>query len=712
MHKIKTVLQSEHSECGLAVASCILAYFDREVTLSELRERYGSPRGGISIGDIKTILNDRKVEFRGVRINDFSTLKQLDAPAILHWKHDHFIVYGGSFFGKHLVMDPSQGKDFIDDRELNSGFDGIALVFKRLTAEKSYCHEARRAIDPLNLRKLVQSNTLSLIAIVTCMIAVRLVMLFVPVASQAIVNGSFNASAMNIIFLLAIISLIHYCCSALSGYLLASLQISWSRQLTERLVKSILSRKYPFFINQSSGSLTYKVNLMSTIQQLISTNLIQNLISVVFSLIYFFMLFAFSPIICMVVSTVCIISSIISFVYSKWNLSMSRKVLNAGSDAQSAITETLGGIETVKALGAEQTFYNNWDNIFRNSTDLTFQQGKIGAIVGSITSSMLSLLPVIVLLAGIELLGNGSITVGALVACLSMSGYFSEPFSTLVQSAIQWATLKGMLEQVEDLLRHSDDSSATSERGELGKASRVELDAVSFTYSAFSSQALSNLTLSINSGEKVAIVGRSGSGKSTLLKLVSGLLEPTEGSVHYEFANGDRKSAINMRGKVAYLPQNPTVFGLRIEDNLMLGTSPLSLEKKKEILSITGVDEMLQSEKAGLNQLISEGGKNLSGGQIQRMAMARCLLLNPTTIVMDEPTSSLDAIAEKRIMDYLNESNMTVVISAHRLETISKMDKIYVIENGRIVENGSHEELLALGKQYAHLYESALTGRR
>lgn len=708
MKPVKTILQTEHSECGLASAASILNYFRLNSNLSSLRDHYGVPRGGLSLKDLSEILKSKGLDYRGVRVNDLKGLYSQKYPAIMLWDNSHYVVYCGHAFNYIFIMNPQIGKTVMPVAEFKTHFTGYALVYSGISEQAAELQPSRTWQAPKLLRKLSIHNLLELIIIFGCMIALRLTMLVLPILTQAIIDDSSHLSKLNVVTALFACASVHFASLTTSKVLLVHLQKCWSDKFSSTFIERLLSKRYPFFVNQASGSLIYKANLISTIQQLLTTNVIQNAINLLFSLIYFLELYCISPIIAISVCLLCIFSSFFSIINAWWTTAISRKAMQEQSDAQAVIAEMLDSIETVKSLHIEEQLFSSWKTLYASSLKTTAKQGYLSALLSSVSSTILSMAPLFILGIGISQFTDGLLTIGSLAASLSLTSYMCDPFGLLIDSIVQWASIKVLLDQINEIINGSSGIEANYSSGDdtAKRVASINMRNVSFRYSLFDHDVIRSASLKINQGDKIGVVGRSGSGKSTLLKILAGLLSPTSGTLSINDNNDHAK--LDDRA-IAYLPQRPSVFGKSLADNLMLDSSPLDEHQRNLILEATGIFEIANSSASKFNQILSEGGKNLSGGQVQRIALARCLLLDPDIIIMDEPTSAMDSISERAIIDYLIKSDKTIILTAHRLGTIQKFGRILVMEDGAIKEEGSVSSLLQQAGIYASLHRAQNT---
>lgn len=704
LKKTKCVFQGEHSECGLAVITSILDYYKIDVQLDQLREKYGVPRGGLSFQNIRDIMKEYGIFYKGIKVSECGFLKSLKQPAILFWGDNHFVVFYRYIFGKYFVMDPQKGYCTYTQSEIENLFGGLMLIFERRELPVNYGSRRPSISTSLVIKLLTTSKKwISFTLIFT--LVVKLLSLVVPIISQRIIDNRFlfsSISMLNLILIICGFVGVYYISNLLSGIFLTKIRVDWNFFLSNKFMDNVLNKVLLFFVNRSSGSMIYKTNLITMIQQILSGSLVENALDYLFMIIYFVFLFNYSAKLTIVVLLVCTIVLIISIVYSKKNNQINDFLIEAQSDVQKQYIELFTGMETIKSLGKEKEIYKKWKELFEKALNQQEKQGILFSWLGNIPITLLFATPLIIVIFGMKQVDGGYMTMGQLVGFIALSSSFIEPFSKFIGTVSQFFLLKSYFNQIYEIIDSKSFINRVSGK-EIDHIDKIEVKEVSFAFSEFDKNILDNINLVINKGEKIAIVGKSGSGKSTLLKILTNLYPLKKGGVFINDESVESFSNQSIRKKMSYVTQNSTVFGESLYDNLFLSKDEMDTEKLEDVLQVTDLLDV-SSSYSGLNTLISENGQNLSGGQIQRISIARCLLNNPDVLILDEPTSSLDNISENKILSYIYSSKMTVIVVAHRLNTIKRMDRIIVLDNGRLVEEGSHEELIRKKGMYYSLY--------
>lgn len=709
--RVKTVLQSEHSECGLASAACVLLSLGRKTSLNYLREEYGSSKGGLSFSNIHDILANEGIEYKGIRIEDGLFLSRLEKPSILLWEDSHLVVLYGVRFGRLLIMDPKLGKVSYSKEEFLKGFSGYALIEDSTCGNRSHVSTRgeQHADKELEFRhmflSLFSEKKLMAFGILLTSLIIKLLTLTVPILSQAIIDGEtvLGSFPAGIPFLaLGAFFLLHYLSSVANGLLLTKLELDWTLSLSSSFMENAINKPLEFFINRSAGSMIYKSSLMTLIQRALSNNVIQNAVDFVFLFIYLLFMLLLSPLLSLLSIIICLIIAIVSIIFSIRNYIINNTVMELQSDLQQLSVEVFSGVETIKSLGMEQAFYSKWVNKLTEGIAEQNRQGRNAAWIASLSYSLMFALPLTILLVGYYLALENVMTFGEVVAFMTLSTYFVDPFSKLINSISQIMLINSYMNQIRDVFSQS--GKKISGEIELAEIDEIQLQNIDYRYSYFEPAIIKNVSLDIHKGDKIAIVGKSGSGKSTLLKLICGLLLPTEGMLQVNGLPYESYDMLSWKSLVNYTPQQSFIFNDTLGNNLAVTEDVLMEDFVVDALKATGVDELIDETNAGTMMILSENGRNVSGGQAQKIAVVRSLLKKPALLAMDEPTSALDAITEDKLIDYLLRSENTLIIAAHRLSLAKKMNQIIVLDSGEIVEKGSHDQLLKKRGVYWNLY--------
>jgi ATP-binding cassette, subfamily B, bacterial len=368
--------------------------------------------------------------------------------------------------------------------------------------------------------------------------------------------------------------------------------------------------------------------------------------------------------------------------------------LETQARAQGYLVQLMAGIETLKASGAEHRGVEHWSNLFVDELNVSLRRGRLAAMVDGIMAALQGGSPLLVLGYGAVAVINGEMTLGTMLALMTLAIGFLTPLTTLVQSGLQLQLLGGYIDRIDDVLTADPEQQPGSVRRAPRLAGRIQVDRVSFRYGTQTPWVVRDVSLEIEPGSSVAIVGRSGSGKSTLANLLMGLYQPEEGRILYDGNDLRELDVRSVRRQLGIVPQHPYIFGASIRENIALVEPSASLDRVIDAARQACIDADIADMPMGYETIVSDGGASLSGGQRQRLALARALVHRPSMLLMDEATSSLDTETERQVMQNLERLRCTRILIAHRLSTIVDADVIIVMDQGRLVEQGNHRELL------------------
>jgi ABC-type bacteriocin/lantibiotic exporter with double-glycine peptidase domain len=393
-----------------------------------------------------------------------------------------------------------------------------------------------------------------------------------------------------------------------------------------------------------------------------------------------------------------------------------RRLMSESLEAQAASSsyqvQMLSGIEALKACGAEQRAVDTWSHLFVRELNVSLSRGRLDVFVNSILDAISLGSPLAILLYGGSRVMSGDLTLGTMLSLAALASGFLAPLSTLVANASQFQLLGSYLERLEDVLSTPAENQGRDRPEPATFSGRITLQQVSFRYGPLVPPALSDATVEVEPGQLIAVVGTSGSGKSTLAGLVAGLLEPDSGRVLYDGRPIEQLPREWLRRHMAYVPQLSYLFGTSIRANIALSDPSLPLSRVIEAAKLAEIHEDISAMPMGYDSILADGGASLSGGQKQRIALARALVRRPRVLILDEATSALDAITEQRVQQNLQRLRTTRIVAAHRLSTIRRADRILVLEHGRILDSGTHDELLARPGVYRDLVAAQLEGTR
>ncbi len=700
---VSFIAQHTSTDCGPTCLAMILAFHGREVRIDELRVAMGCGRDGTNAFSLVEAARLYGLQARGVKI-ELKDLARLPRPAVLHWGFDHFVVFDS--FGKESIkiIDPAHGERTLSLDEVSLYFTGIAIIFdKKETFEPGkkarplyrYLGRVIRESGDLG-RVLVMSLVLQLCGIVLPLINGRLVDRVLPHADEHLL--------LVIIVGLVGVLLFEFFAMFARANLLVNLRTRLDAQMTAGFLDHMLALPYAFFQRRPAGDLLMRLNSNEQIREMLTTSVLSTAVDGILVVVYLAFLIGMSPTIAGVTFLLVAIEGIVILLLRRKQVSLMTSTQVKQAEAESCLVEILSGIETLKATGTEARAAQRWSNLFVDVMNLTMRRGRLSAWQDAMLHVVKTLSPFILLIVGAMEVMQGRMTLGVMMSVMAFANGFITPVSSLVSTVQQFQLVGVYLERIEDVFATpKEQAESTDLRMAPPLRGRITLTNVSFKYAAKSPLVVKDVSVDIEPGKIVAIVGRSGSGKSTLASLLCGLYVPTSGSIAYDGMPLTSLDLPSLRRQIGIVIQNPYIFGTSVRLNITMGDATVPLDRIEAAAEEARIKADIDAMPMGFDTPLTASGASLSGGQRQRIALARAFLARPPIMFLDEATSALDNVTERDVHANLEKLGCTRVIIAHRLSTIRRADTILVMHEGLLVEKGSHEELLAKGGHYAEL---------
>lgn len=707
--KVKFIEQSEHSECGITSVTMLLNYFGIHVSLNSLRDKYGVPKGGNTLFHLKSIFQDFGISSSGYKVLDLDFFKENNRPCILFWDHKHYVVFERMSVTHMIVVDPAQGRKKYSYKEFLEHFSNMVLVPNEI--DKKIADGIKQEKEKNVLINLLADQKFKILGVLFFTILIQIFALGIPVITQRVVDNymilSQEMTVSEIMIVVGIIFGMYYVLQVGRTLIVAHFQNFFERHLMTQFMKKIMALPLNFFVNRSTGDLIFRSNLTTYIQQLLSSQLVTTVIDIVFVVAYLYLMVRYSLQLTIVSMGGIFIIVVSSFLNTRRYQALTDKELILHSKVHRTLVELFEGMETVKSIGAEKQFYEDWEKNFSEQLKVQMSKNRAAGFIGNISTATQFTMPLMIIGVGIYGISSGTLSVGELISFNAVATAFVTPIITIMGAFSSLMLLRSYFGKLSEILEQK--ITADDEKETLNEPyNSIELRNVGFQYSTFEKPILKNINLKIGKNEKVAIVGPSGSGKSTLIKVLSGLYSPSEGEVLLNGKNMKQLSQSAIREKVSMVNQNPAIFNMSLKENILMNKTDITDELFRKAVDDARVDEIIQTLPMGYETLISEGGMNLPGGQMQRIAIARAIVNQPELMVMDEPTSALDNISENYIMNRVKEYDFPCIVVSHRLNTIQHFDRVIVMYQGNIVEEGSHEELMKKQGLYSYIYSGNL----
>jgi len=706
--KVPVVMQLEALECGAASLCMVMAYYGKWVPLEQARLDCGVSRDGSKAKNIYLAAERYGFDVKAFRMSPEALRESGQFPCIIHWNMNHFVVLDG-FRGKTVYLnDPARGTVKVSWDEFDRSFTGVVLI--PTPSDRFEPGGERRSTVTFARKRLIGAGA----AVVFVMLTTAISYLFGianSVTSRIFMDRLLTG--INPEWLLPFISVL---------ILLAAVQliVEWIRTIYSLKINGkmavigstsymwkVLRLPMEFFSQRLAGDIQSREGANASIAGTLVNTFAPILLNTVMMVFYLVLMLRQSPMLTLIGLVTLLLNILMSRVISARRVNITRVQMRDAGKLEAATVTGIGMIETIKSSGAENGFFGRWAGYQASVNAQNVKTARTNQFLGMIPAFFSTLANYAVLVAGVWLTMQGRFSLGAVLMFQGFLGSFMSPAMTLVSAGQTIQEMRTQMERVEDVMEYPEDVNVENRDAEITDLSKlkgnVELKNVTFGYSRLEEPLIRDFSLSLKTGQRVALVGASGCGKSTVSKLVSGLYQPWSGEILFDGKPRKAYPREVMTGSLAVVDQDIVLFEDTIANNIKMWDD--SIEDFEMILAARDAqlhDDIVQLP-GGYRHRLTSGGKNFSGGQRQRMEIARVLAQDPTIIILDEATSALDAKTEYEVVNAIRDRGITCIVIAHRLSTVRDCDEIIVLDHGRVAERGTHEQLMKLGGMYAEL---------
>ena len=695
-----TILQMEATECGAACLAMVLAHYGLWVPLEELRVRCGVSRDGSKAANMLRAAREYGLVAQGFR-RDPGRLFDLPFPMIVFWNFNHFIVVEGIRGDRVYINDPAEGPRRLTMQEFDEGFTGVCLGFRPGPGFR------RGGARPSVLRGLLSrlgNARAPLVYVVLVTLLLVIPGLAVPTLSKVFVDDVLiprsDTLMAPLLIGLAAAALLQGALTWLQQICTSRMEAKLALVASSRFFWHVVTLPMTFFGQRFAGDIANRVASNDRVAQMISSEFATNAINVLTMAIYAPVMMAYDTTLTLVAFAMVAVNILALRLVSRAREDGNRRLLKEQGALVGASVNGVRMIETLKGNGTESDFFARWSGMHAKALLAQQQMGLLTSLLNVVPPLLSSLTTVAILgVGGVRIL-DGALTIGGLVAFQALARNFAQPVDGLVQFGAELQTIRGEIARLDDVLHYKPNPQAARGLNERRPAKPpvvhgfVTLDNVTFGYNAKEAPLIENLSLSIRPGQRVALVGGSGSGKSTLGRLICGLLEPWGGEVRIDDRRIQDIPPSHIVDTVAYVDQEIVLFEGSVRDNVALWNPLVEDRDLTRALRDAAIHEDIVARPGKYEAQVGEYGRNFSGGQRQRLEIARAFAANPVVLVLDEATAALDSVTELAIDDNLRRRGCTCVIVAHRLSTIRDADEIVVLDAGRVVQRGRHDALI------------------
>ena len=697
------LLQMHASECGAACLGSILAYFGRWVPLTELREKCEVSRDGSSAASILRASRHYCLECSGLSVRA-EQLKKLQLPLILFWQYSHFVILEGFDGGNFYLNDPSTGRRRLSIEEFSKSYSGIALQFKR-GSEFRPGGERQGLLRQLSTLPFGSWNALA--GVVACGLMLTLLALVVPVSLGVFVDevlekhgtwGGLVAALLGGGALAYILTLLKH--RFLKRLAMRISVIGYSQSLTR-----LLRLPVDFFEHRLVGDLTDRVSSIDRIAKNLTDQFLVLIIDMAMSAVLLIALFAYDVLLALIVLSLALLHGILAHFLNSLRVVRSQAMRREQGLLIGAGMQMLSHADNLRMTGADDRFFSRWSGQQARELNARQHYAELGSVNSALPGLIAALRGAAILGFGGSLVIAGDMTLGMLVGFYILAEMFLAPVGRFLEFAEKRKTLEADLQRLDDISRANEDpafsrrSSETESiatfNGRLQLAGQLQLRNVTFGFNKSRPPLIKDFNLAIEPGQRVAVVGPSGSGKSTLARLVSGAYRPWSGEILFDAHLRDEIPEEVLRQSISMVDQDVVLFSASLRDNITLWNPAVPDEAIFAATRDAAIHDEILLRPNGYSTLVEEGGVNFSGGQRQRLEIARALVGNPTLLILDEATSALDSATEEIVDDALRRRGVTCLIVAHRLSTVRDCDEIIVLDKGVEVQRGTHDALIA-----------------
>lgn len=706
--KVPVIMQMEALECGAASLAMVLAYYGKWIPLEQVRYDCGVSRDGSNARNVLRAARSYGLTAKGYRYEPAELKTKGKFPCIIHWNFNHFVVLNGFKGNKAVLNDPARGTYTVPMKTFDESFTGICLMFE--PGEEFVPGGKPQSVFGFAQKRLKGAGAAIAFVTMTTIIS-SLIGIISPAFSRIFLDRLLTGQNPDWVVPFVI---------ALAGMSVIQLIVAWIQSVYSLKINGklsmvgnstfmwqVLRMPMDFFSQRMAGDIQGRQSSNASIASSLVETFAPLLLNAGMMIFYLVVMIRYSLMLTLIGLASVLINFGLSTIISKKRINITRVQMRDSGKLAGATVAGIEMIETIKASGAEDGYFEKWAGYQAsvNTQQVKFQ--KLNEVLGLLPSLVSSLCSTAVLMLGVYLAMQGEFTVGMIMAFQGFLSSFTAPAESIISAGQTIQEMRTEMERVEDVMKYPVDvqnDAPVDENAEYDKLSGcIEMKNVTFGYSRLAEPLITDFNLSLKTGSRVAFVGASGCGKSTLSKLISGLYKPWSGEILFDGKRIDEIDRSVFTGSLAVVDQDIILFEDTIANNIKMWDT--SIEDFEMIMAARDAQlhEDIMQREGGYQYKLTEGGKDFSGGQRQRMEIARVLAQDPTIIILDEATSALDAKTEYDVVNSIKNRGITCIVVAHRLSTIRDCDEIVVLDGGRVVERGTHEELMRLGGAYTQL---------
>ena len=707
--KVPVVMQMEALECGAASLAMVMAYYGKWVPLEQVRLDCGVSRDGSSAKNVLIAARSYGFTAQGFRAELSAIKTKVSYPCIIHWNFNHFVVLCG-FKGNYAYLnDPARGEVKVPMEEFDRAFTGICL---QITPGESFEPGGKRKSTLAFVRKRLIGAGAAVAFVMISAVIGYLFGVINPIFSRffmdRLLTGENRELLTPFLGLLALMGLLQIAVAWMQA--IYSMKINGKMALvgSSSYMWKVLRMPMEFFSQRMSGDILQRQGTNASIAGTLVNTFAPLLLNTIMMVFYLAVMLRYSAALTIVGIVTIVLNLFLSQYISQKRVNITRVQMRDSGKLAAATVSGVQMVETIKASGAENGYFQKWAGYQASVNAASVRFAKLNQYLGMIPGLLNSLASSAVLVLGVWLAMRGEFTLGMILSFQGFLSAFTAPAMTLISAGQTIQEMRTQMERVEDVMEYPADPNYSDEplKEEVDYSKlrgNVELRDVTFGYSRLGKPLIEHFSMSMKPGSRVAFIGTSGCGKSTLSKLISGLYQPWSGEILFDGKPISEIDRTVFTSSVAVVDQDIVLFEDTIANNIKMWDNSIADFEMILAAHDAQIYDDIMARDGGFYGKLIEGGKDLSGGQRQRLEIARVLAQDPSVIIMDEATSALDAKTEYELVKAVKKRGITCIVIAHRLSTIRDCDEIILLDQGKVVERGTHEELYARGGMYAEL---------
>ena len=687
--RVPLILQAEVAECGLASMAMVASYHGYELDLPALRKRFSANLKGMNLQQLNELGDSLGLMGRALKC-PVESVCDLSLPCILHWDMNHFVVLTRVDRSSFTINDPAKGKIKLYPEEFSRRFTGIALELNPGSQFKPKIEKQRMQINQLWSK--MTGLKFALVKLLILSLVLQLFALMSPYYMQWVVDEVLVSRDQSLLVILAIgftiLKVIGVVTGAARSWLVIRLSSVLNMQMGVNLLRHLLRLPMSFFESRHVGDIVSRFGSLAQIRERITTGLVETVVDGIMSITVLWVMFMYSMKLTIVVLFAVAAYGILRFLLFQPLRGATEEAIQCGAKEQSNFLESIRGIQAIKLFSNESQRQGIWQNRYAEVINAEIRLGKLEIGFSSVHQLLIGFESIIVVYLAAQLVIANQISIGMVLAFIAYKNQFSDSAIGLIEQFIEFKMMRLHLDRISDIALHEQEAYQDNLLPLVNIDGELKLENLCFSYGKDEPNIIDNLSITFEQGDFVAITGESGCGKTTLAKLILGLLKPSSGRIFLGGKDINHVGLKNYRKQISAVMQDDTLLAGSILNNISFFDPDPNYLKVEQCAHLAAIHEDITKMNMGYSALVGDMGSNLSGGQVQRLLLARALYKQPQILFMDEATSHLDIDNESKINNQIVDLEMTRIVIAHRKETINKANKIYRLRHGGLALAG------------------------